>query len=423
MIDHCIVGDGIVGKYMSHLLRGKNTSLVSGQHPQYETSPQYPIDQYIGERNTWREKAAGIVSFPSKQDVTDFPFTWEQYQQYSRELISELGLASMASLADDPTISPAVQALQQMFPDTPMQFFWSGHKPPLGPSFTERAAYGKYWLSHKPTWPFLEQTKPIAQLQAQYLEVKNGMASRLVTTDTDGKVVNVDAEHYVLACHTPGTLDILRKTWNHNNLPSSDRLGQHYADHPQTSLGLLLPGIDIPRTTLPAICYQDREYRGIPFRLEFHFTPPRENLVAKTRERLRQYTEEDFAKHFVRLAIVYHIPPKPEHKLIIHEKEAQISEAFLKTCEALRAQILPHVRDLLKDQPVIVLNQHTPFYFAGHLTGGISYPHVVDKSFQLREIPNVTIAGCGVFPTSGLFNPVFSSLICAKHAVADQSHC
>lgn len=420
MYDICIVGSGIVGKYLAHQLKGKNICWVSGRNSQLQSKGEYKIENYLGEKDTWQERAAGIVSFPTPRDIESFPFDWQTYKQYQDELVGELQLQSLASLRQLPEYQTFLGSLESIFLDRQTQFFWNGYHPQTGPDFTDRETYDRYWWSKKPVWDFSPDISTF--VQAQYFEIDKNRAVVLVGMDAAGREVKISAKRYILATNTPGTLAILDRTYRHNGLRGRNLLGRYYSEHAQTSFGLLVPSVKVPRTALYALCYQDREYQGLPYRLEFHMAPPKTDLLDKTQARMPAFTKEQFRQSFLRMTLVYYIPPMRSSRLHLKSPDYQrvsANSVMLKSLKQQRNTLVAHVRQqFLSDNRVVVLNRHFPFYFAGHLTGGIAYPEMVDVNFNLKTLPNISIASSAVFPTNGLFNPTFATLACAKHILA-----
>lgn len=420
MYNFCIIGSGVVGKYLAHHLEKNNTLWISAHAASHTSSGEYHLEDYLGDHDTWQEKAAGLVSFPSREDIALFPFSWNQYKKYECALKKELKLYSLQSLLKLAEYGQFVGELESIFPDAQLHYFWSGHATMKGPHFLERQPYDHYWSTQKPQFSFsLDRAET---LRADYFIIKDGQATSLIATNSEGRQIVIVAKRFVVACNTPASMALLERTFAYNNINARKYVGRFFADHAQTSIGLLLPEIAIPRTTMTSFCFQDRDFQGIPYRLEFHVAPPKLHLIQKTRMRMDQYPQQIFERSFMRVTLAYHLPPTFSSRLTLTGKNysrARVSEAFLTAFRKQRKQLLPHVMNkFLSDRRVVVLNQHFPFFFAGHLTGGVSFPYLVDKEFSLFAAQNVHIVGSATFPTSGLFNPTFTSLVCAKHLLA-----
>ncbi len=419
MTEICVVGSGIVGKYLAHHLAGRDVLWISGHNQQYHSSGEYKIENYLGVNDTWQEKATGIFSFPTRQDRDIFPFSWNKYQIYEQELKEELALKSLSSLISQPAYKEFVATLQSIFPGAMTQFFHCAHHEITGPTFMERLAYDQYWRFQKPMWRFSSDDSQF--LQAQYFIIEKGEAKKLVCTDEHGREKIVAAKQFVLACHTPSTIALLARTCVMNKLRAHKLIGRYFSDHAQTSFGLLLPGTIVPRTTLPGFCYQDRSYQDIPYRLEFHIAPPREELIKRTRMRLPQYATLDFEQCFLRVALIYQFPKLAHSRLQVSGKsadKASLNAVFLNTLRQQRRVLLPYLqKHFFQDERVVLLNQHFPFFFAGHLAGGAVFPEVVDEQLRVHFMKNVAIAGQATLSSTGLFNPTFAALITAKHVL------
>ncbi|MBI4835803.1 MAG: hypothetical protein HY817_00930 [Candidatus Abawacabacteria bacterium] len=420
MYDICIIGSGIAGKYIAWHLRHKSILWVSGQNPQYQSKGEYKVEQYLGPKDTWQAYASGLISFLSTKDLKSFPFHKDQYQLYQTELLRELKLVNFASFYSSARYKGFTNTLESIFPESQMHYFWGRQPENVDTAFQYREDFEKYKKDHQLLWPFSHDASEY--LHAQYFVVSNDKISELVGTDKHGKKISIKAKHFIIACHVPGSIALLLRTYAFNRIRPHDALGRYFSDHAQTSLGILLPKTVVPRTTIPAFCYQDRQYQGIPFRLEFHVAPPIESLIERTRIRLKILSGQEFTDHFMRLVVVYNLPPLLGSCLKVRGRDyRQInpSPIFLSTFRRQRKVIMSYIRtQFLTDNRLVLLNRHFPFYFAGHLTGGVTFPEMVNENLQLHNWPNISIASTAVFPSNGLFNPTFTLLACAKHILA-----
>ena len=420
MYDYCIVGGGIVGKYLAHLLKGKNIAWVGGHNALFTGAESYQLGQHLGKQDTWQEKATGLISFPSVSDITTFPFSAADYQGYQQALIRSLSLKNLDSLAKKTYYSPFAQAIAKQFAGVDLEYFWSGHPNVEGPSFESREQYDHYWQAHKPQWDFLGGQPDF--LQADFLNVNRNEALALVGRNQQGQQKIIKARHFILACHTPGNIALVQNTFAKHRMFTEHMasVGQYFSDHLQLSFGFLAPDLKIPRTTLASICFQDREIDGLRFRLEFHNAPPRQNLVQMCLDRLPQYSQVDFFHHFIRIVAVPEFPPMAKSQLFLQSGGCySLSKQFTATMHKLRSKLDRYLKDELFAQlPWIMLNRHRPMYYGGHLIGGLSYPGVLDDKLALHDLPNVSIAGSSAWQRGGLFNPAFTSLVFAKHLVA-----
>ncbi len=420
MYDYCIVGGGIVGKYLAHLLQGKNFAWVSGHNPLLTSAEPYQLGQYLGKQDTWQEKATGLISFPSASDIATFPFSSTDYQGYQQSLINALGLHHLQPLAEDGDYRSYTQAISKYFAGTDLEYFWSGHTKFDGPSFDSREPYDHYWLAHKPQWDFLTGQPDF--LQADFLNVNRNEAQALVGRDQNGQQKMIKARHFILACHTPGNIALVQNTFAKHRMFTEHMasVGQYFSDHLQLSFGFLALDLEIPRTTLASICFQDREINGLRFRLEFHNAPPRQNLIQICLERLPQYSQADFFHHFIRIVAVAEFPPMAKSQLFLQSGgRYALSKQFTTTMHKLRSKLDTYLKDQFLGQlPWIMLNRHRPMFYGGHLIGGLSYPVVLNDKLAMHDLPNVSIAGSSAWQNGGLFNPTFTSLVFAKHLAA-----
>lgn len=417
MYDICVIGSGIVGKYIAHHIANPNKLWISGHNAVYQSKSEYKLEQYLGVTDTWQEKATGLFSFPQTADKEIFPFPWSAYQEYEKSLKEELQIKSLSILTKQEKYANFVHTLESIFPNESIKYFSSAHSTIMGPSFSDRSNYDAFWLEKRPHWSFCSDQPTFAQ--ADYFEVENGEAKRLICRDSSGKSYALEAKRFIVACHTPGSITLFARTFAHNQLQGNKFLGRYFSDHAQTSLGILLPNMLIPRTTLASFCYQDREFEDIKYRLEFHIAPPRTELVKRTRMRLPHFSEIDFEQGFVRVVVVYQSPKLVSSRLLFQGKDTNkvdLNASFLVALRKMRKKLLPHLLGkFFSDQRVVLLNQHYPFFFAGHLAGGLCFPEMVDANLALHAIHNVQIAGLATLRSTGLFNPSFAALISAKH--------
>ncbi len=420
MYDYCILGGGIVGKYLAHLLQGKNIAWVSGHNPLLTSSESYQLGSYLGKQDTWQEKATGLISFPAAADIATFPFSLEAYQSYQHELIASLALRHLQSLGSKPTYLPFTQAISKQFPGAALQYFWSGHTQLEGPSFENREPYEYYWQTQKPQWDFLVG-KP-DYLQADFLNVNRNEAEALVGRDENGQQKVIKARHFILACHTPGNIALVQNTFAKHRMFTEHMaaVGQYFSDHLQLSFGFLAPDLEIPRTSLASICFQDREVDGLRFRLEFHNAPPRENLIQTCLSRMTQYSQADFFHHFIRIVAIAEFSPMAKSQLFLQSGgRYSMSKQFIATMHHLRAKLDTYLmKELFAQLPWFMLNRHRSMYYGGHLIGGLSFPGVLNDKLAMHDFPNVSVAGSCSWQSGGLFNPTFTSLVFAKHLAA-----
>lgn len=420
MYDYCIVGGGIVGKYLAHLLRGKNVAWVSGHNPLLTSSESYQLGSYLGKLDTWQEKATGLISFPAATDIATFPFSLETYRGYQTELIHALGLKHLQSVASKPIYVPFIQAISNQFPGAALEYFWSGHTQLEGPSFESRDPYEYYWQTQKPQWDFLAGSPDF--LQADFLNVNRYEADALVGRDQNGQQKVIKARHFILACHTPGNIALVQNTFAKHRMFTEhmSAVGQYFSDHLQLSFGFLAHDLVIPRTSLASMCFQDREIDGLRFRLEFHNAPPRKNLIQTCLSRMPQYSQADFFHHFIRIVAIAEFSPMAKSQLFLQSGgRYSMSKQFTATMHHLRAKLDTYLRkELFAQLPWIMLNRHRPMYYGGHLIGGLSFPGVLNDKLVMHDFPNVSVAGSCAWQSGGLFNPTFTSLVFAKHLVA-----
>jgi hypothetical protein len=419
MYDYCIVGGGIVGKYIAHLLRDTHSIWVSGHNPQLTSRDNYQLGSYLGAQDTWQEKATGLISFPTERDIKNFPFSHDCYLKYEKLLLSELQIQSLESVANSATFHQFTQFIQAHFPDVPLQYLSTGHTKLVGPSFDTRQPYDQYWQDHKPNWPFLVARPDF--FQVDYLEIAHNQATAIVGRDQLGKSTAIKAKHIILACHTPGTIGLIQQTFAKHRMYTEhmQSVGSYFSDHLQLSFGFLLPKMTIPRTSLASLFFQDREIDELRFRLEFHSAPPRENLVQFCLNRLPELSQADFFHHFIRIVAVAEFPSMAQSRLqILGGGQYRVSKQFSETMHCLRTTLLHHLKHVVfKDLDWQLLNRHQPKYYGGHLIGGMTYPAVVDETLTMRDLSNVHIAGSSTWQSGGLFNPTFTSLVFARHLV------
>lgn len=419
MYDYCIVGGGIIGKYIAHLLRDTHSIWVSGHNPQLTSHDSYQLRSYLGTQDTWQEKATGLISFPSESDIKGFPFSPDYYQKYEKQLLSELQIQSLKAVAHSAVFQHFTQLIQEHFSDTPLQYFSTGHTKLTGPNFATREPYDLYWQDHKPNWAFL-CAKPDF-LQVDFLDIAQDQATAVVGRDQLGRSTAIKAKHFILACHTPGTLSLIQQTFAKHRMYTKHMqyVGSYFSDHLQLSFGFLLPKIVIPRTSLASLFFQDREIDGLRFRLEFHSAPPRENLVQACVSRQPELSQADFFHHFLRIVAVAEFPPMAKSRLqLLSGGQYQISKQFSDTIHCLRGKLLYHLKQVVfQDLGWQLLNRHQPKYYGGHLIGGLTYPAVVDETLAMKDFSNVHIAGSSTWQSGGLFNPTFTSLVFARHLV------
>lgn len=419
MYDYCIVGGGIVGKYIAYQLRDKNTVWVSGRHANWMSTDVYQLRNYLGEKDTWQEKATGLISFPSSQDVEHFPFSRATYDLYQQELRAFLQLRSLESVAQKLPYQSVTQVLSEHFCQSKMNYFWSGHQCLEGPSFDTREPYEEYWAKQKPQWQFMEAQAD--DLQVDYLVIEGTKAVAIVGRDGLGREKSIKARHFILACHTPGNIALINQTYAKYRLFTENirSIGQYFSDHLQLSFGFLVPKIDIPRTTINSLCFQDYEIAGLRFRLEFHFAPPRELLIYNCLQRLPEYRQEDFFHHFIRIVAIAEFPPMAESYLQLQAgNRYRVSKQFTLHIHRLKTQLAKILKEqIFTDHSWVLLNRHQPLYFGGHLIGGTSFPYVLNEQLTMRDLANVSIGGSSAMLSGGLFNPTFTSLVFAQHLV------
>ncbi len=419
MYDYCIVGGGIVGKYIAHLLRDSHSIWVSGHNPQLASHDSYQLGSYLGTQDTWQEKATGLISFPSERDIKGFPFSLDHYQKYEKQLLSELQIQSLKPVAHSKAFQPFTELIQSYFPNAQLQYFSTGHTKLLGPSFDTREPYDLYWQDHKPNWPFLS-AKPDF-LQVDFLDIAHEQATAVVGRDQFGRSTAINAKHFILACHTPGTIGLIQQTFAKHRMYTEhmQSIGSYFSDHLQLSFGFLLPEMVIPRTGLASLFFQDRDIDGLRFRLEFHSAPPRENLVQVCLNRLPELSQADFFHHFLRIVAVAEFPPMANSRLqLLSGGHYRVSKQFSEAIHRLRTKLLQHLKQVVfKDLGWRLLNRHHQKYYGGHLIGGLTYPAVVDETLTMRDFSNVHVAGSSTWQSGGLFNPTFTSLVYARHLV------
>jgi len=432
MYDICVIGGGLVGKYIASKLQGKNIAWVSSEYPTFTSTQSYQLAQYLGRKDTWHEKAFGIISWPEDDDMSYFPVTLKKWQRYCDELREELNIKSLREIGASPSCSSAIDYLQKQFSREPLRYFESAHQTFSGPDFEFREAYGEYWMKQKPQWDFLK-LKP-KYFHAESFFIDRGKATSIHGYDDKGRRGVIYAKKFIVAAHTPGSIALLQNTYDgfRVNEQTRDLIGRGFSEHPQLSFGFLSLKQDIPRTSLPAICYQDYEVEGVRFRLEFHFTPPRKDLVELCLKRFPQYTADHFVKHFIRIAAVVHIPNIRSHRLYFliqsgslekgqlwDNSSYKISSFFYKSLDIHKKFLVDYLqKEIFPTQDFVLLNEHFPWYFAGHVSGGAAYPDVLDERFFLHDLPNVAIASAAALATNGLFNPAMPVLACAKHVLS-----
>ncbi len=415
MYDICIIGGGIIGKYLADKLKGRNCVWISSEHTQYQSKEVYKLDSYLGRKDTWQEKATGLISFPSAQDIEKMPFSSDQYEIYKQQLIDELAVYSLDFLLEDSRYRLVHQKLTQLFPGERLESFHAAHPVRQGPSFETREPYDRYWFEQKPKWAFMSGEPEEAHVD--YLMLVGDRAVAAVTTDRRGVQKVIEAKQFILAAHTPGNLGILERTYAYYRRQSL--VGGQYSDHAQLSFGLLLPGTVIPRECISGAWFQDREVEGQRYRLEFHLAPPRQEMMELCLRRLPQFSQSDFFHNFFRMVAVAELPALPSMRLSVSGRNGNsymLSKEFYQQAQKSRTVLLKEVRkQFLTDSPIVLLNRHHPLYYGGHLIGGLSYPDQVDENLRLREITNISIGGSAVFPSAGLHNPTFTMLVMAKH--------
>ncbi len=422
MYDVCVIGGGIVGKYIASQLRGKKVMWVSSPHPQYISDQSYKIAQYVGTKDTWQEKATGLISWPSRDDIDQFPIPFKQWQKYQNELRSELGIRSLMEVGEAKEYKPVIKYIQAQFPQKPLRYLESAHQTFSGPHFAYREEYDQFWSGKKPKWSFLDLEPEI--FRAECFNMDAGRAISIHGYNKKGQRALISAKSFIIACHVPGTVQLLQNTYAAHKIEDEDKnwLGRNFSEHPQMSLGFLCLKHEIPRTTLPAVCYQDYESFGFRFRLEFHFAPPRKELVKSCMRRFPEFTAEHFDKHFMRVVATMHIPNLHGSRIrfrFLDDNHYKISSKFYWFLSLNKQILLDYIqRELLPKTELKLLNQHFPWHFAGHMSGGTALPFVVDDDFFLSTIPNIAIASSSVFPTNGLFNPTMTTLACAKHILS-----
>lgn len=424
MYDYCIVGGGIVGKYIAHLLRDTHSVWVSGHNPKLISHDSYQLSAYLGTEDTWQEKATGLISFPAEKDFSYFPFSSEQYQKYRDQLVAELHINSLESVACSSQFNQFTHCIRSHFPDADLQYFYSGHHQLIGPEFNTREPYDHYWQSHKPQWPFLA-AKPDF-LQVEFLDVADNKAKAIIGRNQFGQLTTIRARHFILACHTPGNLALIQQTYAKHRMYTEhmESVGSYFSDHLQLSFGFLIPEIAIPRTSLASLFFQDYEIEGLRFRLEFHCAPPRENLMRICLNRMSDYNQADFFHHFLRIVAIAEFPPMAQSQLqILSGGNYRVSKKFSETMHRLRAKLLQHVKQVVfKNLPWPLLNRHQPKYYGGHLIGGLAYPVAIDSNLAMHDFINIHIAGSSTWQCGGLFNPTFTSLVFAQHLVENLPH-
>jgi hypothetical protein len=237
MYDICIIGSGIIGKYLAHHLRGRKVAWVSGRNKSYISTGEYKLGNYLGTQDTWAERATGLISFPSVKDIKQFPFTVDQYCNYADQLKEELTLKNLATLKKLPEYKTFIGELESIFPEKKMRYFWSSHQSTLGPSFSERLSYDRYWLSQKLQW--FKSTFEPDYCDADFFLTQANKATALVGKDKNGTLFRIEAKHFIVACHTPGTIALLDKTFAKNKVANRKFLGRYFSDHAQISFGAL----------------------------------------------------------------------------------------------------------------------------------------------------------------------------------------
>lgn len=425
MYDICVIGGGIVGKYIVSKLLGKNIAWVSSCHPAYTTEQSYQLAQHVGQKDTWKEKASGLISWPSREDIEQFPMTFEKWKNYEIELRKELDIRSLQQVGESEDYKASLHYLQKSFPQQSFQYFDAAHQTFSGPSFDYRQEYDHFWFQQKPKWTFLNLKPDVFHVERFTMD--KGKAISINGYNENGTYSSIQAKHFVVAGHVPGTLKILQNTYTAHRVDDreKDLLGRYFSEHAQLSFGVLCMKQQIPRTTLPAVCYQDHDIDGFRFRLEFHFAPPRRELVELCLRTMPGYSADHFVKHFLRIAVVMHMPCLYGTRLRFYDGNTyKISTLFywlLRHNKQVLLDILQ--KKIFVNTDMQILNQKFPFYFGGHMTGGISFPFMVDNNFFLNTIPNVSIASSATFPTSGLFNPAMTLLVCAKHILSTLNTC
>ncbi len=418
MYDICVIGGGIVGKYLASKLSGRNIAWVSSQHPEYFSTQPYKLSQHIGKTDTWQEKATGLISWPNAQDIEQFPIPDNQWRKYKGELGEELGIRSLQEVGEAPLYQSTMQCLQKGFARESLRYFESAHQVFTGPTFDYREEYDQFWSKQIPKWRFLS-LKP-DYFHAECFELDKGKAISIYGTDMQGNYTNIQAKQFIVAAHVPGTVQLLKNTYSQYRIRGKTALGRGFSDHPQLSFGFLCVDQKISRATLPSIGYQDYQWQDLRFRLEFHTAPPRKELVDACLKRFPQYTRAHFVKHFVRVVAIPHMPSLYGHKInFLGAGRYTVSRSFYQWISHYMTVLLSFLKEevfVLNDWKL--LNHHFPWHFAGHLSGGATFPNVVDEAFFLRNIPNVAIASSAVFPTNGLFNPTMTTLSSAKHIIS-----
>lgn len=424
MYDYCIVGGGIVGKYIAYLLRDKHSIWISGNNPKLTSHDSYQLSAYLGIDDTWQEKATGLISVPVERDFANFPFSAEQYQQYQEKLFTDLEIKSLEATAHSHDFQFFTHYIQSYFPNTNLHYFYSGHKHFLGPKCDTREEYEHYWQGNKLQWAFLA-AKPDF-LQVEFLDIANNQATTVVGRDLTGKLTTIKAKHFILACHTPGNLALIQQTYAKHRMYTERMrsIGSYFSDHLQLSFGFLVPDLVVPRTSLASLFFQDYDVEGMRFRLEFHTAPPRENLMKICLNRMPDYNQADFFHHFLRIVAIAEFPPMAESQLqMLSGGQYRVSKKFSETMHRLRAKLLQHLKQaMFKDLQWTLLNRHQPKYYGGHLIGGLTYPAVVDATLTMHDFTNVHIAGSTTWQSGGLFNPTFTSLVFAQHLVDALPH-
>lgn len=424
MYDYCIVGGGIVGKYIAHLLRDTHSIWISGNNPKLTSHDSYQLGSYLGAQDTWQEKATGLISFPADKDFDTFPVRSQQYQKYQDQLLAELQIKSLEPVAQSQEFLGFTNYIQSHFPNTNLCYFYSGHKHFVGPKFDTREPYEHYWQRLKPQWAFLA-AKPDF-LQVEFLDIVNNRATAVVGRDLTGKLTTIKAKHFVLACHTPGNLTLIQQTYAKHRMYTEHMrsIGSYFSDHLQLSFGFLVPDLLVPRTSLASLFFQDYEIEGLRFRLEFHSAPPRENLMKMCLNRMPDYNQADFFHHFLRIVAIAEFPSMAESQLqMLSGGHYRVSKKFSETMHRLRSKLLQHLKQVVfKDLQWTLLNRHQPKYYGGHLIGGLTYPAVVDATLTMHDFTNVHIAGSSTWQGGGLFNPTFTSLVFAQHLVDALPH-
>lgn len=424
--DYCIIGGGLAGKYLYSKLKRYNTVFISSSKDTYinqDKNSPYRLDDYLGTKDTWREKATGLITYPdfSKDNLPIDAYT---YSNLKEELMNELNISSMKKHIPEDIVEYNNNIAETLNISNP-KYFDSTYDCNVGEPIYERSKYDEYWFNKKNLWEHLNDS-PQEGYAEYFLLSDNNKAVELIVRDKDLSQRNIRSKKFILACHTAGCINIINRTLL-KNIPNNSLIeysGLGFSDHAQLSFGLCIKNIKMRRDLPPAMIYSDSKYGNIPYRIEIHNGPPLRHHTNYSALKYPEFEKLKESENFIRMSVVLELPSHWNSKIDFSFSSSgnylvnyKINDVFSNYLKTIKPRIIKHIRErYLTNSNITILNSQD-WYFSAHIGGGIFHSKLLNKNLALTFAQNVFVGSLGVMPSMGLYNPTFTLLVLCKYII------